>query len=393
VAQESGRDKAAKAADGGKDADYEFIPPDFDEDAFIHREMVSFRTTLILFVWGILAAAVSWAAFYAMGGARTGWLVGLLIVAVTGYALRWVFPKLGADIAHFKRRDWLGTAFLFFFTWLAFFILAINPPVSDFAPPRVELHASPQVQEAGDPVAVDLFVEDNVAVASHSFELADGNGTTLAAAGDLADLGNGHYSYRAAGLPAGTYLLKASAKDTRGHAANATLPFTVSAQPLLAYSATNGGALAGAADRVTVGTGDIPACPVKKGAINTADPCIRVVRLQMLDRPGNVTLRWNSDEKVWTATSDHAGWRAGNNTFEAVAEYAGTYAGSVRVDGGALRDGPHTVDVRAAPGSTVVPVLPDRQPHQRNVPGPGLPALALGLAAVALLARRGRNNG
>jgi hypothetical protein len=378
------------APEDGKDSDYEFIPPDFDEDAFIHREMVSFRTTLILFLWGIVAAAASWAAFAALGGARTGWLVGLVLVAAFGYALRWLFPKLGADIAHFKRREWAGTAALFFFTWLAFFILAINPPVSDFAPPRVELHASPQVQEVGDPVAIDLFVEDNVAVGSHAFQMVDGNGTVLVGAGDLADLGNGHYAYRASGLPAGVYRLEAGAKDTRGHAANTTLAFTVSAQPLLGYSASNGGVLAGPADRVVVKTGDIPTCPVKKGAISTADPCIRAVRLEMRDRPGNVTLRWNNekDKKFWDASSDHAGWRQGNNTFDVVAEYADTYAGNVRVDGGVLRDGPHGVTVTAAPGSVEVPVLPDRQPHQRNVPGPGLPALALGLVAVAVLLRR-----
>lgn len=392
MAQESGRDKGDKTADGGKDADYEFIPPDFDEDAFIHREMVSFRTTLILFVWGILAAAVSWAAFYAMGGAKTGWLVGLVIVAVSGYALRWIFPKLGADIAHFKRRDWAGTAFLFFFTWLAFFILAINPPVSDFAPPRVELHASPQVQQAGDPLTVDLFVEDNVKVASHTFALSR-DGAAVAGAPDLTDLGGGHYSYRSSSLPTGTYVLQASAKDTRGHSANTTLTFNVTSQPLLQYSASNGGVLAGAADRVVVTAGGVPTCAVKKGVLTTKEPCIRAVHLDMLDRPGNVTLRWDGDEKVWVATTDHAGWRAGNNSFDAVAEYADTYAGSVRVDGGALRSGPHTVDIRAAPGSTEVPVLPDRLPHQRNVPGLGLPLLAAALVAVALLARRASNNG
>ncbi|MFA5944900.1 MAG: hypothetical protein WC876_10595, partial [Candidatus Thermoplasmatota archaeon] len=119
MAQEKGKDSK-----DGKDSDYEFIPPDFDEDAFIHREMVSFRTTLLLFLWGIVAAAVSWGAFAAMGGVKTGWLVGLGIAAVFFLGLKSVFTMLKVDIKHFGRREWLGTGALYFFTWLSFFIIA-----------------------------------------------------------------------------------------------------------------------------------------------------------------------------------------------------------------------------------------------------------------------------
>src|SRR5688572_26885864 len=161
VAQEKGRDsKDGKESRGdGKDSDYEFIPPDFDEDAFIHRELVSFRTTLILFLWAIVAAAVSWAAFAGMGGADTGWLVGLAIAAAFFLGLKRIFALLKVDIAHFGRKEWLGTAALYFFTWLSFFIIAINPPVSDFAPPRVEVLPAPHAQLADGTVSVHLFVE------------------------------------------------------------------------------------------------------------------------------------------------------------------------------------------------------------------------------------------
>lgn len=396
MAQESRRDaKAGKddaARKDGKGDDYEFVPPDFDEDGFIHREMVSFRTTLILFGWGIVAALASWALFAAMGGARTGWLVGLLLCAGFGFALKWLFPKLGADIAHFGRREWLGTAALFFFTWLSFFIVAVNPPVSDFGPPRAELFASPLAQDPSGTVSIHLFVEDNVAVEEHTFRVTTG-GDPVASEGDLVDLGRGHYRYDASGLAPGLYDAEATATDARGHEGRATLRFAVT-EGLVTVSSGDG-VLRDASERVLVTVRDLPACPVRGGEVASRDPCIRTVRLDLAGG-GNVTLRLDDDELQpgWVATTENAGWRPGNNTFHVVAELADRYhghgEGAVRFDGGSIRSGPHTVDVRATPGSLQVPEARDPDRPTQDIPGAGLPLLAAGLLAAGLLARRRR---
>ena len=365
----------------------DFIPPDFDEDAFIHREMVSFRTTSILFAWGIVAALVSWAAFAGMGGAKVGWLVGLAICAVFGYTLRWIFPRLGADIKHFGRREWLGTGALFFFSWLAFFLITINPPVSDFAGPRVDLRAAPYAQEPSGVVDLHLFVEDNVKVAAHTFQFNQG-ASVFATEDQLTDLGHGHYVYHASGLPPGTYHLSATATDAKGHEGSGSLDFTVS-EGILSYDAPGtGNTLAGLADRVLVTTGDVPACPTKKGIVQGYNPCVRTVRLEMLNSTANVTLKYAKDEKSWVATTALAGWTHGNNTFDVVAELADQYSGSTRIDGGSIREGPHTLDVQATPGTDVVTPPLDPAAHQRNVPGLGLPLTAAGLVALALVLRR-----
>ncbi|MGB1697177.1 MAG: hypothetical protein ACPHK8_02125, partial [Thermoplasmatota archaeon] len=114
---------AKDEANDAKGEEYQFEIPDFDEEAFIHKEMTSFRTTAVLFAWGILAALLSWGIFVAVDGAKTAWYLGLAVVIGFLYALRIVYPKLNIDVAHFKRREWMGTGFLLFFTWLAFFIL------------------------------------------------------------------------------------------------------------------------------------------------------------------------------------------------------------------------------------------------------------------------------
>ena len=83
-----------KESKDGKDPDYEFIPPDFDEDAFIHKELVSFRTTSILFVWGIVAALVSWAIYGPMGADRGAWFAGLAVCAAFGFSLKVLYTQL-----------------------------------------------------------------------------------------------------------------------------------------------------------------------------------------------------------------------------------------------------------------------------------------------------------
>ena len=382
MAQEKGRESARDAARGD---DYEFIPPDFDEDAFIHREMVSFRTTLILFVWAIVAAAVSWAAFGAMHGARTGWLVGLVLCAAFGYALRFLFPRLGADIKHFAARDWLGTAALFFFTWLAFFILAINPPVSDFAPPRVDVHAAPLLQQAGGAVAVDLFVEDNAKLAGHDFHLLrDGAEVPLS----LAPVSASHYRATATGLAAGTYVLQASARDASGHVADARANFTV-VPKALTVDLPAGGVMDQATDQVLVKAGDasLKPCAIGKGNVAKDPPCVRTVQLQLSSGKA-IDAEYSSAFGGWQATSNFAGWSTGDNNFTVSLQMLDNVVGSAVLPGGNLTAGPFNVTVATPVGTYAPKVANQPVPGQRRVPGLETPALVVGLVALVAVARR-----
>lgn len=365
----------------GADEEYEFVPADFDEDGFIHKEMVSFRTTSILFLWGIIAAAVSWLLFGLVDGAKVGFLIGLGVAAVFGFALKWLYPRLKVDIKHFGRREWLGTGFLFFFTWLAFFILAINPPVSDYAPPRVDVHAAPAVQQAGSDVVLDAFYEDNTRVASHAL-------TVRGPAGDVPladeDLGRGHHRYVATALPAGIYVVEARATDLRGHANNVTLRFTVVETALGVYL-PDGALLDAPNDEVFVQVGaGIPACTSKKHE----SPCVRTVALDLLGG-ARVNLEYNAAKGGWGATANHAGWSAGANNFTVQAELIGSYVGgNTFVPGGTLTSGPHTLNVSAPIGTYEPKVLAQPAAPVRSVPGIELPLVAVGLLGLVLLRRR-----
>lgn len=362
----------------GKDEDYEFVPADFDEDAFIHKEMVSFRTTTILFLWGIVAALVSWALFAAVDGRFIGWGIGLGVAAAFGFALKLLFPRFKADVRHFGRREWLGTAFLFFFTWLAFFIIAVNPPVSDFAPPRVDLVAAPATQQEGGVVTIEAFFEDNDRVTDSSFVVhgADGDVAVLDE-----DLGRGHHRYTATGLSAGFYEARATATDAKGHTKTANLTFAV-VERALTVDLPDGDVLDAPTDAVTVDVAGTVPCTRK-----LREDCVRTVRLELAGG-AQVTLEHNAQVGRWVAYPNHAGWAQGPVTFTAVAEFVDSYSGSVRVDGGSVTSGPHHLNVTATTGDYVPKVVADPGPPVRSVPGLGLPLLAVGVLALAAAWRR-----
>lgn len=391
VAREDKGKEGGKGKGDGKDEDYEFIPADFDEDAFIHKEMVSFRTTSILFLWGIVAALVSWGLFAAVDGRQVGWLIGLAVCAAFGFSLKLLFPRLKADVKHFGRREWLGTAFLFFFTWLAFFIIAVNPPVSDFAAPRVDLMAGPFVQQSGGDVTIDAFYEDNDRVVSHDFSLTGPDG---AVPGSLEDLGRGHHRFVATDLEPGIYVARASAKDANGHEQNATTQFTVVDVAVRVYL-PEGNKFDSPTDTLLVQTEGVEACRTKKGRVQN-EPCIRAVHLDF-SRGGAVTLL-NTDDKLylesaaaeggWKATSNFAGWPIGNVSFHVTAEVIGQYSGAVFVDGGDLVSGPYNVTVPGPVGAYVPKVIKDPGAPARDVPGVGAALLVVGLLAAVAIARR-----
>lgn len=365
-----------RVEEGEQEEGYEFLPPDFDEDAFIHKEMVGFRTTLTLFVAGILAAVVSWGLFIAVDGARVGWLIGMGVFAVFFAVLKPLYKALRIDISHYKRREWIGSAFLLFFTWLAFWLILINPPVSDFAEPDVAVYASPGVTETGGDVRIDVFYKDNDAVRQREFQVLGPDGAVLADAGDLERVGGPHYRYTATGLSAGTYTYTAAGTDDGGRTGTANGTFEVRAEVLEVV-----------VQDLTSPTGTVfVSVPLRPEEIYA-------VYLDIEGQDDNVYLEHDEALGGWRATRNFQGWQAGNNTFTVVVEQPNRFEGQTLVPGGTIRsDQTHTAQV-SQPGD-----YDDSIPRRANptaapahdVPGVALPLVAGGLLAAAFVVRRRR---
>lgn len=356
--------------------DYEFVPPDFDEDGFIHKEMISFRTTSTLIVMGIIAAALGWLLYPMVGGAPLGWFVGIAITVAAFFALKPLYKALKFDISHYGRREWIGTGFLLFFTFLAFFMILLNPPFSDFADPHVVIHAAPNAVEAGQEVVIDVFVTDNDAHGAPVFAITDAAGTAVASEADLQRLNDDQYQYRAA-LPVGQYFVEAAAEDAAGNTASANTTVLVE-QGIL-----------------DVEVGDLTS---SLGVVFVKVPeglDIWAVYADMDSDRSTETDRvyFEADEALggWKASANFAGWKEGNNTFTVFVEEKNTFEARTLIPGGVLRAGPFTAEVDNVgeyAGGIPKRANPTDPPARQAVPGIELPILAVGLLGLAFVARR-----
>ena len=90
------------------------------------------RATIAVVLWTLPAALVSYGLTLA-GVAVVAFFAGIGMMLL----LKWVMPILKIDISQYKRKDWIGHGLTFFFSWLAFWILLLNPPFADLTSPTI----------------------------------------------------------------------------------------------------------------------------------------------------------------------------------------------------------------------------------------------------------------
>ena len=370
-----------------KEEEYDFEVPDFDEDAFIHRELTSFRTTTVLFLWAIIVALLSWLGYSALGAGKSNWYLALIFAGICGYLLKFIFPLVRADVRHFQRKDWFGTGFLYFFSWLAIFILLVNPPVSDFADPQVMVYV-PEAAPAGV-LEVHVVFEDNSGIANSTFTLMRGS-TVLATMEDLEDRGGGVFllSYD---FEPGEYSIAATVEDDGGRTASWSGPLDVSDVTRLIIYNADAITLESNSQRVTVETRGLDYCTVDH--FMSGKVCVRSVFIDA-NNGERVVMAYDAVLKIWSANRDTAGWNEGSNEFDIVVDTLDSFHGSMRLDGVSFRLTSDDIAASGKPYPIVVPEpgdsnisrgleLPNPDAPVRTTPGVGLAFLVLGLLALA----------
>ncbi len=112
--------------------DAEWDLPEFDEVQYMRTEIRSARAAIVAVLWAVPAALVSWGITLA-NLAVVAFFAGLGMM----FLLKWLVPLVGVETKEWKRRDWLGHGTTFFFSWLAFWILLLNPPFADLTNPHI----------------------------------------------------------------------------------------------------------------------------------------------------------------------------------------------------------------------------------------------------------------
>lgn len=113
---------------------YEFVPPEFDEKQFLRDEMKATKRVVLIVLYGVLFGVLA-AIVTAME--RNGYF-GLIMLIIGAVFIRYFMQTMKIDVSKLTKRNWAESAMYFFFTFLAIWVLAVNPPFFDYVSPEIK---------------------------------------------------------------------------------------------------------------------------------------------------------------------------------------------------------------------------------------------------------------
>jgi len=133
--------------------------PIFDERSYLKQELRGALFTVLCVVLALAMAAVAGLLTWATKDGRIAFILGILGF----FLIRMVLKVLNIDTKDFDKMRWAGGFFSYFLTFIAIWILLINPPLVDLVPPKITERTAPE-QELGAIIAIGAIVDDNQGV-------------------------------------------------------------------------------------------------------------------------------------------------------------------------------------------------------------------------------------
>lgn len=170
-----------KKKDEMEEDEFEFEFPEFDREEYMKDEIKKGKSVIACVAIAPLFSILSLSVFLF----TNEWIFGFVIGILGLFTLANYLNIIRIDTSGFGRKEWLMNGAMFFFTWLAFWIILMNPPVNDFAKPTIN-DMEVQIYENGRWTPVDnanitsgneyqvrvlLEITDNVEVDEDSLEL------------------------------------------------------------------------------------------------------------------------------------------------------------------------------------------------------------------------------
>ena len=118
-----------------KKEDYDFKFPEFDEVKFIKKEFTKAKVAFITAGYAVLFAVLS---YVLLSMSYENWQVPVIVGFFAVFTLPLLFRQLKVDLEEYELKSWIGAGAIYFFIWLAVFIILCNPPFSDFAEPEID---------------------------------------------------------------------------------------------------------------------------------------------------------------------------------------------------------------------------------------------------------------
>ncbi len=114
-----------------------FTPPEFDRKEFIEEEINRARAAILPIILAIAMGIVS-AYLYLHMDKSYAWPMCAAIGLGAFALMKFIYPMGGVDVSKLKKKDIFGHAVMYFFAWLAVFIIFMNPPFADYAAPEIQ---------------------------------------------------------------------------------------------------------------------------------------------------------------------------------------------------------------------------------------------------------------
>lgn len=111
--------------------EYEFVPPEFDEKKFLENDIRGTKILLLTAAFAIVFGIIA----YILGGFNI--YLGLIVMVVGMVALRYLYPLAKIPWSTVEKKTFFGNVGLFFFIFLAVWIILLNVPFSDQANPEI----------------------------------------------------------------------------------------------------------------------------------------------------------------------------------------------------------------------------------------------------------------
>jgi len=220
-----------------KEEEYEWVPPEFDEKAFLEKDIKGTRALIITVISCVIFTIIGY-----FVGTAVHWALGFVVVLVGIFLLRYIYPLSGVNREALDTKTMIGNYALFFLLFLGLWILFMNPPFSDHTDPSIgdpviwvqvdggwtELtDANRQTLiHAGDPVNITSVVTDNGQLSSVLIKvsLAGETGTYV----NMTDMGDGLYQFNST-YSEGGYVFTIKAGDVAGNVNEKDETFLVNA--------------------------------------------------------------------------------------------------------------------------------------------------------------------
>jgi len=136
--------KRKKREEEEEEEEYAFDVPEFDKAEYMKDEIRKGKSILVSVALAPVFSFVALQLFILIGDwtiAMIGGLSGLILIAP-------ILRTLGINTDELGKKEWGIDVVMFFFTFLAIWVILMNPPVNDFAHPTVD-DMKVRVQEDG----------------------------------------------------------------------------------------------------------------------------------------------------------------------------------------------------------------------------------------------------